>query len=98
MRAVIHEEIFCNHKNMKKYLPERYAYLVNRNFYGQTVTVIYFPIDEKITGKMIEKSINKVKNINVKMLYFAYRFTTDAITMIKEHNGTAFELSSFLWG
>ena len=97
MKITIHEEVCCDNRNLKKYLPARYAPLVYKTYYKQIVTFICFPIDSTITSKSVEKALKRIKNPNITMLYFANCFTLEAIKIINEKNGAAFALNEFPW-
>ena len=98
MKIIIREEVCCDNRNLKKYLPARYASLVNKNYYKQIVTFVCFPVDQiAITSKNVEKALKKIKNQNVTILYFARCFTLEAIKIINEKNGTAFTLIEYPW-
>ena len=98
MKIIIQEKVCCDKRNMKKYLPARYASLVNKTYYKQIVTFVCFPIEQTaITSKSVEKVLKKIKNPNVTILYFARCFTLEAINMIEKTNGEAFSIVDFLW-
>lgn len=95
---MIREEVYCDENNLRKYLPARYRALVGKTFYGQTVTLICFPIGRTaITSKNCKKIMKKIKNSNLTLLYFARCFTIEAIKIINESNGEAFSLIDFAW-
>lgn len=98
LKIVIHEEIYCDNRNLKKYLPARYASLVNKSYYKQIVTLVCFPVDQMaITSKNVEKVLKKIKNQNITALYFARCFTLEAIKIINEKNGIVFALVEYPW-
>ena len=98
MKIIIREEICCDDRNLKKFLPARYASLVSINFYNQIVTFVCFPVDQTaITSKHVEKAFKKIKNKNVVVLYFARCFTLDAVKIISEKKGEIFSLIEFPW-
>lgn len=98
MKIMIREGICCDNHNLKKYLPERYASLVTKNYYKQIVTFVCFPIDQHaVTSKNVEKALKKIKNQNVTILYFARCFTLEAKKIINEKDGAAFVLNEFPW-
>lgn len=98
MKIIIREEKYCDNRNLNKYLPARYASLVNKNYYKQIVTFVCFPIDQTvITSKNVEKALKKIKYQNVTVLYFARCFTLEAINIINTKNGAAFTLIEYPW-
>ncbi len=98
MKIIIREEICCDNRNLNKYLPVRYASLVNKKYYKQIVTFVCFPVDQTaITSKNLEKALKKIKNQNVTILYFARCFTLEAINIINKMNGAAFTLIEYPW-
>lgn len=98
MKIVIREEICCDDRNLKKYLPARYASLVNKNYYKRIVTFVCFPVEKMaVTSKNVEKALKKIKNQNVTALYFARCFTLEAIKIINEKHGVTFALIEYPW-
>lgn len=98
MKVMIREEIFCDDRSLKQYLPARYTSLVGRNFYEQIVTLVCFPVDQTvITSKQVEKALKRIKDQNAVTLYFARCFTLEAIKMISENRGELFSLVEFPW-
>ena len=98
MKIIIQEEIFCDNRNLDKYLPARYVSLVSKNYYKQIVTFVCFPADQTvITSKYVGKALRKIKNQNVTVLYFARCFTLEAINVINEKNGAAFTIIEYPW-
>ena len=98
MKIIIQEEIFCDNRNLDKYLPARYVSLVSKKYYKQIVTFVCFPTDQTvITSKYVEKALRKIKNQNVTVLYFARCFTLEAINVINEKNGAAFTIIEYPW-
>ena len=98
MKIIIQEEIFCDNRNLDKYLPARYVSLVSKNYYKQIVTFVCFPTDQTvITSKYVGKALRKIKNQNVTVLYFARCFTLEAINAINEKNGAAFTIIEYPW-
>ena len=83
---------------MKKYLPPQFACLLDRSFYGKTVTLVCFPDDKlTVTSNCLLKTQKKIKNKDVDVLYFARCLTIEAEKIICESNGTAFALIGFPW-
>lgn len=98
MKIIIREEVSCDNRNLKKYLPARYVSLVDKNYNKEIVTLVCFPADQiAITSKNVEKALKKINNQNVTVLYFARCFTLEAIKIINEKNGAAFALIEFPW-
>ncbi|MDE6788630.1 MAG: hypothetical protein K2J47_04835 [Ruminococcus sp.] len=98
MKIIIKEEIICDYNNIKKYLPSQYASLVDRSFYGKTVTLIFFPDNKRtVTSSNIIKARKKLKNTDIIILYIARCFTIEATKVISESNGVALSLINFLW-
>lgn len=98
MKITIREEVCCDNRNLNKYLPARYASLVNKNYYKQIVTFVSFPVAQTvITSKNVEKALKKIKNQNITVLYFAQCFTLEAVNIINKKNGAVFTLNEFPW-
>lgn len=98
MKIIIREEIYCDNRNLNKYLPARYASLVNKKYYKKIVTFVCFPVDQTtITSKNVEKALKKIKRENVTVLFFARSFTLEAINIINKMNGAAFTLIEYPW-
>lgn len=98
MKIVIQEELYCDHHSIKKYLPARYASLVNKSYYKRMATFVCFPVDQTvITSKNVEKAHKKIKNQTITALYFARCFTVEAVKMINDKNGVAFALIEYPW-
>ncbi len=99
MKIVVREAIIC--KNIKKYLPKNYSEVFPANFgnNGEKVNIVIFPCDRKgvITGRYIEKALQKIKGASLLTAYFAWCFSTEAKTLIKENKGMIVEIHDFEW-
>lgn len=99
MKIVVKQEITC--KNIKKYLPQCYSEMLPANFNnkGENVNIVIFPCDRKgvVTGRYIEKALQKMEGSSLLTVYFAWCFSTEAKTLIKENHGMIFEVHNFEW-
>lgn len=92
------QNIYCNRENLNKYLPERYAALVSKSCYGETVNFISFSIDKTaITSSEVIKALKRIANTEIRTFCFARCFTMEAAEFISERNGVAFYMQDFPW-
>lgn len=90
--------VYCNHENLKKYLPAQYVVLVSKCYYGENANLICFSADKNaVTSSEIIKARKKIDNVKFRSFYFARCFTVEAIKIITENNDAAFYLNDFPW-
>ncbi len=98
MKTSIKPEVPCNYENLKKYLPARYVPMVSKSYFGDTVNLVYFPIDKgAVTSGEILKAQKKIENTDIRTFYFARCFTIEAAALIAESNGIAFHSHDYPW-
>lgn len=100
MKIIVKEKILC--KDIKKHLPKCYCDLFPTSFgnEGQYVNMIVFPYDRKggvITSRYIQKGFQKIKDPALLTVCFAWCFSVEAESLIKENNGLIFNLNDFEW-